>query len=352
MLATLTILLAQASGQVLIPDAVLSQDGSFQQGWGVRIENGTITDVGPENLQREGDEVFRLQGLLTPGLIDAFTNVGVDGQAIENTRPLTPELRVADSLDLSSEQWSAFLHAGVTAVHILPEPENVVSGWSSVVVLGEESARVYKEQARPLVSLLESEVTDRRLGPSSLAGALDLLRAGLDADLVAANPVVAIADAESLRNAKPLLSNASFLSSGDLADYGALLGQMLVAVPPLQDRWSSRLPETLKAAGKHEIRPAFGSGFVSSSPPHTLRQSAMTWARFARNPQAAILGLTQSAAQFAGVDQVMGSITSGKRADLVLWSAHPLDATARVKAVMVGGKTIYRAQPQTEEDSP
>ena len=75
------------------------------------------------------------------------------------------------------------------------------------------------------------------------------------------------------------------------------------------------------------------------------------WSRLARDPLAAMRGLTIASAELAGVADQLGSIQAGKRADLVLWSAHPLDATARVRAVMIGGKTVFHGSPPQSEVS-
>jgi imidazolonepropionase-like amidohydrolase len=41
-----------------------------------------------------------------------------------------------------------------------------------------------------------------------------------------------------------------------------------------------------------------------------------------------------------GIDAETGSITAGKRADLVVWSGEPLDASSRPVVVLIGGRTV------------
>ncbi len=356
---------ATSTSQILQPTAVIGPDGQAHADWAVHIADGRIVAVGPDIKVPEGCRTFALDGVLAPGFVDAFTTGGVDKRSSENSRALTPQLQVADALDLSADYWQDRLAEGFTAVHVVPSGENVLSGWSVVVTPGTERAEMLKKKARPMVSLIESAVEDHRMGPSALTGAVDLYRAGLESGMVRQSPVVFVEQAEAVRAANRVhgdwlgrLVEASsagsasyFIAKGDLADYGSLLAGQLIGVIALPaSQWSARTPETLKALGKAKIQPAFGSS-SSERNPHANRQAAMMWSRLARNPLAAMRGLTIAAAELAGVADVAGSIEAGKRADLVLWSAHPLDATARVRAVMIGGKTVYHGTPKNMEVS-
>ena len=52
---------------------------------------------------------------------------------------------------------------------------------------------------------------------------------------------------------------------------------------------------------------------------------------------------TSEPARMLGIDDVTGSIESGKRADLVIWSMNPLtDFRAKVLRTMIAGKTVYK----------
>jgi imidazolonepropionase-like amidohydrolase len=58
----------------------------------------------------------------------------------------------------------------------------------------------------------------------------------------------------------------------------------------------------------------------------------------------ALAAITSGAARILGIDQITGSILPGRRADLVLWSDHPLLAIgARALAVWVNGQLVYEA---------
>ena len=58
--------------------------------------------------------------------------------------------------------------------------------------------------------------------------------------------------------------------------------------------------------------------------------------------------VTINAAKALRVDNRMGSLTPGKDADVVLWSAVPaLDMSARVRYTIINGKIVYQDQPST-----
>jgi imidazolonepropionase-like amidohydrolase len=58
------------------------------------------------------------------------------------------------------------------------------------------------------------------------------------------------------------------------------------------------------------------------------------------SPEAALEAITIRAAQIAGIDRRVGSITPGKDADLVITSAHPINLLSRVLGVFVEGARI------------
>ena len=65
------------------------------------------------------------------------------------------------------------------------------------------------------------------------------------------------------------------------------------------------------------------------------------------SPAAALQTATINAARSLGLEKVHGTVDAGKRADLVLLDANPLDDIAnvgRIHAVIVNGRLLDRAQ--------
>jgi imidazolonepropionase-like amidohydrolase len=64
-------------------------------------------------------------------------------------------------------------------------------------------------------------------------------------------------------------------------------------------------------------------------------------------PYQALVAATRNPAEYFGASRDWGTIEVGKRADLVLLSANPLDdirSTTRIEGVAIGGKWLPRAE--------
>ena len=55
---------------------------------------------------------------------------------------------------------------------------------------------------------------------------------------------------------------------------------------------------------------------------------------------AALAAVTRIPADILGVSAQVGTLEPGKRADVVIWSSHPLDLGAEVLAVFSGGERV------------
>ncbi len=81
---------------------------------------------------------------------------------------------------------------------------------------------------------------------------------------------------------------------------------------------------------------------------------AMWWARHSGikvSDNQALRWITANAAWVLGIESTTGTLETGKRADVVVWSAHPLSAEAKVELVIQGGKIVFDAsKPQPKSD--
>ncbi len=71
-----------------------------------------------------------------------------------------------------------------------------------------------------------------------------------------------------------------------------------------------------------------------------LARQAMYAVRAGVSPGEAIKAVTSTPAKLLGIDKDVGTIEMGKRADLVVWSGEPLEATSRPLVVLIGGRTV------------
>ena len=337
----------------LQPQSVILPDGSAAEGLTVLVQGDRILNVGKDLVLPPKVRAMKLDGVLAPGFVDAFSAYGSDGRAQENSRNLTPNLRAADALDLrDNDQWSDLRDAGVTSIHLMPVPSNVQAGWGTMVSSGGEGERVLAKTTRQVLSLAAQAVNDRDFGPSSQAGAVELFEQSKPAKIKGidkSGAIVHVASAEAIKTARTELGkiDTRWLLWGDPGSYGGeLRGQSVGMQIPAGGSWSPRAMETLKRLNKAGVKVCFGTwAWRSARSPQDLRRTAILMSRVTGDPAAALASITSGAADFIGNDQV-GAIAEGRRADLVLWSAHPLDSSARIRAVMIGGKTVSRGNAQ------
>lgn len=353
---------------ILQPDAVVMEDGSLQPGALVLLKRDRVLAVGTSVPQPAGAEVLRLHGVLAPGFVDAFTQLGLSDAANESTAAVTPGLYTADSVDRRDPVWRKLLAQGVTAVQVIPEPTdsgpggnfavNAVAGWSAVLAPGAADGQdlVSETQARQVFGLYDAPYNGglANAGPVSLPGVLETLDGALAAGIPGLSEHGALFQVESaaaVRAAKERAKKEGFaavyVARGDVGSYGGELANELVGLSALADEsYSLHGLETWRRLHAAGAKVAFGSDRRSAggSLPELLRTSAMAYARATGDPAAGLAAITRNAAALAGQGRERGRIAAGARADLVLWSGHPLDSSSRVLSVLVGGRTVYSAQ--------
>ena len=105
---------------------------------------GKIAQVGTDLSAPEGATVIDAQGrLLTPGCIDAHCHIGLDNEATgwegkdynEMVDPITPQMRAIDSINPMDESFPNALRGGVTSACTGPGSANVVGGTFAAIKL-------------------------------------------------------------------------------------------------------------------------------------------------------------------------------------------------------------------------
>lgn len=333
----------------LQPTHVVLPDGSTAEGQTVLVQDGRILGVGADLELPSGARRWKLDGVLAPGFVDAFSAYGTDAPAQEDSRALTPMLRAYDAVDLGNKAWADLCAAGITSAHILPQPNNIQAGWGALVASGGDD-RMLIGRTRQVISLVLSRVGDSAFGPSSLAGAIEIFDGADTARVpgVADRGVLAhVDDASAIRSIRKALGkevDTRWMMWGDPASYGGELKGQLAGMPiPGVGAWTPRGLETLKRLHKAGVKIVFGTWSPNGArKPGDLRRAAATMSRLTGDPKAAMASITSHAADFLGSDQV-GAIEKGRRADLVLWSAHPLDPSAKIRAVLINGVAAHRS---------
>ncbi len=110
----------------------------------VLIDQGKIVAVGKDLHAPEGTEVFDATGcMVTPGLMDAHTHIGLDEEAVrwegadynEMSDPVTPHMRGIDGINPQDEAFRLALAGGVTTAVTGPGSANVIGGTFTAIKL-------------------------------------------------------------------------------------------------------------------------------------------------------------------------------------------------------------------------
>ena len=345
----LSLALPQAVEVALHPRAIVGEDGALVEGKFVVVRGDRIVSV--VDSAPRGARLVEMDGVLAPGMVDAFSLLGAAGRITEETERLTPGLRAADGADLDAKVWRDLAARGVTSVHLVPEPSNVLAGIGALLAAGGPQRRV-AETTLQIVSLV-SWIEDERVGPTSFSGGLELLEGAVAADpgVLTHGLLIFVESAEAIRSARTLCEKADvakhhFVLFGEVGSYGGEAAGELVCLPALGASGArAREAEVMKRLYGAGTRVAFGTlngagGFDA------LRLSAMLLARATGDAGAAWAAVTRNPAEVLCLSDKVGRIAAGARADLVLWTGHPLDAAARVQSVLIGGATVYAGAPQ------
>jgi imidazolonepropionase-like amidohydrolase len=366
----------------------------------ILIDGGKIVAVGGPGLEvPPAAEVVDAAGKwVLPGFIDAHTHVGVHEEAEgwagsdvnEMTRPVTAYVRALDAINPADQGFRDAIGGGVLSVNINPGSGNPIGGqtaavkcWGRVVdqmvlrepaglksALGENPKRIYGDrketpstrlgtaavireafvQAGNYLAKLaaaeqqppsERKPVDRDLGLEALgrvlrreipwrqhchraddiATAIRISRefgyelvidhgteAHLLADLIAAESIPVIIGPLFTSRSKVELRNRSLANPGRLAAAGV----------------------TIAITTDHPVVPI-----------NFLIHQASLAVKEGLDRDTALRAITINPARIIGVAERLGSLEPGKDADLVIWSADPLDVNSRAERAYQDGLEIY-----------
>lgn len=335
----------------------VAPDGSLQPDAIVVIENGRLKQVGGE--PPRGVRVLEFEGVLSPGLVDAYGALATHGPVSENTRAVETDAQATNVFDRHSQDIRKAIAAGVTTFAIAPGDEDLISGQFAICVARPDAtqAELLVEQG-PLKLSLSPAVYKMDREPTSRGGAIGMLRrilaagAAVDAEgpvsafvsgrrtgIIAAPLAADVLAVLGLK--KDYAFDAVIVHEKDARDVAELLASaaMPVIVGPLGLDASRR---TATAAGVYEragVEISIAGGFPWASA-DSLRLGANIAVGGGLSLPAARRAITISPARALGVADQVGAIEAGKRADLVVFSGDPLDMRSRVLAVFTGGKQV------------
>lgn len=325
--------------------------------------------------------------VITPGLIDSHTVVGVNGafnvdadqDAFEKVDNMGAEYRVLDSFNPHETLLHHALTFGVTTVHVTPQPAAPVGGVSGLfkthgttadsmaiktqsavmfnlgdapkAYFGSNSgpstrmatAAVIREALYKAKGWMEEDENDRKfdLGMEALSKVLSgelhaIFTAHREHDIVTALRIA------KEFNLKPIINYATegYLIRDTLKNASATV----INAPTMQRTFGEKENATLEAAmlfNEANIPFVFSSGYEGYVP----KTRVLLWeiaiaVAHGLDKEKAIESATITPAKLWGIDDNLGSLEKGKDADFVLYEGDPFEYTTKVTAVYIKGEKV------------
>jgi imidazolonepropionase-like amidohydrolase len=363
----------------------------------IHVKDGKIAQVGkvsdpgsnpPPNVP------ILTAAVVTPGLIDAHTSVGLSGafnltadqDQDEASEPNQADLRALDGFNPNEPLLEYLRQQGVTTIHAVPGRNNVIAGQTGIFRTSGLTAEkmTIRFPAGILVNLGEvpkstypNKLPTTRMGTASLVrnaftqaqnqlrkraaakgddkapppnGKLDALGLALEGKV----PVIFAAHrADDMDTALRLAKEFDLKARLDLATEGYLMADVLaeakvpVVVHPTMQRgvsietYNTSMCNAMVLADK-KVPLAIGTGFEGYVPKtRVVRQEAAMAMVNGLGRDRALAAITLDAAKILGIDDTRGSIEAGKVADLVLYDGDPFEHAAHVTHTIQEGRVVY-----------
>jgi len=377
--------LSIANGQIAVKgETVWTMAGEPISNGVVLVNNGKIEAIGPQSsVQIPADYKVISAKVVTPGLIDAHTVIGLNGylnqphdqMALEGSGPLQPELRAIDAYNSDEKLIEWVRQFGVTTIHTGHQPSALVSGQTMIAkTTGKDvDEATLVPTAMIAVTLGEDSLAAQGKSPGTRAKEMSMLRAELIKAQENSKKTDAPKDLRSdimvrvIKREIPLLITANkaqdIMTALRLAKEfnlkivldGAAEAQLLlneikasgfpVIVHPTMarangDEMSLSMEDAakLKAAG---IPVALQSGYEGYVPKTrvVLFEAAMAAANGLSQRDALAL-VTIDAAKILGLDARIGSLEKGKDADLAMYDGDPFEWTSHCTGTIINGQVV------------
>ena len=375
----------------------------FQNGY-VAADEGKITALGDdaselERLEAECNEVIDAKGhYVVPGFVDAHCHVGMCEDSVgfegddvnEMTDPVTPHLRAIDAIYHADAAFQEALEAGVTTVVTGPGSANVIGGQFAAlktygrrvedmlirepvamkVAFGENPKAIYHEKrqspttrmataailreslmkAKEYQQMLDdyerdSENYDKPDFDMKLEALLKVLKGEI--------PLKAHAHrADDILTAIRIAKEFGVRITIEHCTEGHLITDILleenvnvITGPFLTDRSKIELRnQSIKAPGiisKAGVKTAIMTDHPCT-PVQYLPLCAAVAVKEGMDEEEALKAITINAAEITGIADRVGSLETGKDADMVIMDGHPLELKSKVLYTIINGQVVYR----------
>ena len=358
----------------------------------VLISHGKIIEVGKNVTIPPGTEIIRVDGkIVTPGLIDAHSHVGMfeeiyrvegdDGNEVSD--PVTPHLRAIDAVNPDDLAFQDALKGGVTTVITGPGSANIIGGemvalktWGKTVedmilkfpiglkaALGENPKRVYGSKNKAPYTRMASAALLREALVNAQnylkkqenwkSGDKDKNDPERDLKMEAIGRVLKreIPLRLHAHRADDIMTAVRIAREFDLdliiehctegykvADELARFNIPVVIGPIITNRAKVEMQGITLSNARNLADAGVDFAVMTDHPVVPIQYLALSAGLTVQgglSEKAALQAITVNAARLLGLDKRLGSLESGKDAELVVWSGHPFDLRSKVDMVYV-----------------
>lgn len=381
--------ISYAQGPVVIKaGTVLVGDGNVMKDVFIVIRDGKILSIGKGLPQGAARDILDFADkVITPGFIAANACMDVVKQRNEEGIEVTPGMNLLYAIDPRAEDFDKAWRGGVTSVYLAPGNGNVFSGTGTILktigrtiqdmqvqnqvhlkmVLGRDPAEGNSYPSGRDLFHLRNRRPQNRMGVvfiirytlSDLQNKRNVPEANLTPEerifrLVLQGKMPLRISARSymdIKTAFRLMEEFGYrwiledgvdayryldeLASNDIpVIYGPVYKNMGRGdFNQDDDRYLPRTPVLLAERG---IRFAFQNN--EESPISTFREEAIYAVRLGLSREKALQALTLDAARILGVADRMGSVATGKDADLLVFEGDPFEPSSTLSGVFIDGR--------------
>ncbi len=378
-----------AAAQIAVKgETVYTMDGDPIRDGVVLIRDGKIERVGTAGSVSipDGYDVHEAK-VVTPGLIDSRSVVGLAGilnqdhdqDQIEMSNAFQPDLRAIDAFNAREDLVKFLLGKGITTVHTGHGPGALVSGQTMIAkTAGNTVEQSLVDSTTAIAITLGAGIRGGYSTPGTRAKSVAMLRQNLIegqdyaknrnsdnppsrnlgresmADLIDGKiyALIHVQRAQDIMTAIRLQKEFGFRMLLEGAAEAYLVkdeikeaGVPVIIHPTMVRTWGETQNAGFKTAAKLKeagIPVVFQSGYEGYVPKTrvVLFEAAIAVAN-GFGYEDALQALTIDAAALFGIDDRVGSLETGKDADIVLFNGDPFEYTTKATRVIVNGNVVY-----------
>lgn len=386
---------------LIINGKILTMEGPPIEDGYVRINGKIIEDVGPMMTLRPKtykETVLDVNGAwVLPGIIESHCHIGISEEKIgiigddsnEGTKPVTPSLRAIDAVNPMDAAFHDAIKAGITSVMVGPGSANVVGGQFMFMKTHGRCIdhMVVKNPAAMKVAFGENPKTcygDRDEYPATRLGIAALLRktlfeaaqykkekesGELEKEDFEMEPWLPVLNKEiplkaHAHRADDILTAIRIAKEYDVdmtLDHGTEshlvanvikeAGFPVIVGPDLTSRSKLEVKNMNFKTNKvlHEEGILFS---ITTDHPVTMIQYLPLCAGLAvKNGlpvEAGLKAITINAAKICRVDDKVGSLKSGKDADIAIFTGNPMEVFTKTLYTIIDGQIVYDYSEEEE----